>query len=292
MIAFACAVKESDAYRAHAGPGIDLAAERDSERHIVAAVGSVCRSYNLLLDQAAGDDGLEALVIVQEDVQIADPRFCAAVRRALADPQVAVAGCIGATGVASVAWWDAAVTAGRVIHRYPEYGGGELDAFAWARTAAPPAEVDMVAGFLLVLSPWAVRSLRFDEELFLGTGFDLDFCLRARDAGKKVVTADLQVVHHHSLRLIEDPEAWIDAYMRVAQKWDAEIRTNGSRDADWEWRARRAEAEASAARLMGGLEELLRVAHWKQLEAMQNSLSWRITAPLRRLRHRLAKGRS
>ena len=53
---------------------------------------------------------------------------------------------------------------------------------------------------------------------------------------------------------------------------------NGSRDTDWEWRARRAEAEASAARLMGGLEELLRVAHWKQLEAMQNSLSWRMLA--------------
>ena len=30
----------------------------------------------------------------------------------------------------------------------------------------------------------------------------------------------------------------------------------------------------------------------KKLEAMQNSLSWRITAPLRRLRHRLAKGRA
>src|ERR1044072_6599000 len=79
--------------------------------------------------------------------------------------------------------------------------------------------------------------------------------------------------------------------MRGQQKWDAQIRTNGSRHCDWDWRARRAEAEASSARLMGGLEELLRVAHWKQLEAMQNSLSWRITAPLRRLRHRLARGR-
>ena len=43
---------------------------------------------------------------------------------------------------------------------------------------------------------------------------------------------------------------------------------------------------------MGGVEELLRVAHWKQLERMRNTLSWRITAPLRRLRHRLAKGRA
>ena len=106
-----------------------------------------------------------------------------------------------------------------------------------------------------------------------------------------MVTADLQVVHHHSLRLIDNPETWINAYMRVAEKWDEQIPHNGSRDRDWEWRARRAEAEASAARLMGGVEELLRVAHWKQLDAIQNSLSWRITAPLRRLRQRLAQRR-
>lgn len=287
MIAFACAVKESDAYRAHAGPGIELAAERDSERHVVAAVGSVCRSYNLLLDQAAGDDSLEALVIVQEDVQIADPRFCAAVRRALADPQVAVAGCIGATGVASVAWWDAAVTAGRVIHRYPEYGGGELDAFAWARTAAPPAEVDMVAGFLLVLSPWAVRSLRFDEELFLGTGFDLDFCLRARDAGKKVVTADLHVIHHRQLEVIGERDAWIEAHIQLAEKWHGCLPGAPRRLLDWRQRARRAEAERDAAQTQVfstySRREAQLVPLERELTAMTTTLGWRLTAPLRQL---------
>ena len=136
-----------------------------------------------------------------------------------------------------------------------------------------------------------MRNLRFDESLGQIHGYDFDICMQARAAGKKVVTADLQVVHHHSLRLIDNPETWINAYMRVAEKWDEQIPHNGSRDRDWEWRARRAEAEASAARLMGGVEELLRVAHWKQLDAIQNSLSWRITAPLRRLRRRLAQRR-
>ena len=77
----------------------------------------------------------------------------------------------------------------------------------------------------------------------------------------------------------------------MAEKWDSQLPHNGSRDDDWEWRARRAEAEASAARLMGGVDELLRVAQWKELEQMRNSLSWRVTAPLRRLRHRLTAGR-
>ena len=132
---------------------------------------------------------------------------------------------------------------------------------------------------------------RFDESLGKIHGYDFDACMQVRSAGKKVVTADLQVVHHHSLRLIEDVESWINAYMQVAQKWDDKLPHRGSRDGDWELRARRAEAEASAARLMGGLEELLRVAHWKQFDALQNSLSWRVTKPLRAISARMRSRR-
>lgn len=148
-------------------------------------------------------------------------------------------------------------------------------------------EVDSLDGFVMALSPWTMRELRFDESLGKIHGYDFDFCMQVRAAGKKVVTADLQVVHHHSLTLIEDVESWITAYMRVAEKWDAQLPHNGSRDDDWEFRARRAEAEASAARLMGGVQELLRVAHWKELEKLRNSRSWRMLAPARRLAARM-----
>ena len=70
------------------------------------------------------------------------------------------------------------------------------------------------------LSPWAMENLRFDESLGKIHGYDFDFCMQARTAGKKVVTADFQVVHHHSLKLLEDVEGWITAYMQVAEKWD------------------------------------------------------------------------
>ena len=49
---------------------------------------------------------------------------------------------------------------------------------------------------------------------------------------------------------------------------------------------------ASAARLMGGVQELLRVAHWKEIERMRNSLSWRVTAPLRSLGTRVRARRA
>ena len=71
-------------------------------------------------------------------------------------------------------------------------------------------------------------NLRFDESLGQMHGYDFDICMQARAAGKKVVTADLQVVHHHSLRLIDDPESWIKAYMRLAEKWDEQLPHNGS----------------------------------------------------------------
>ena len=45
----------------------------------------------------------------------------------------------------------------------------------------------------MVLSPWAVRELRFDESLGKLHGYDFDICMQARAAGKKVVTADFRV---------------------------------------------------------------------------------------------------
>ena len=82
------------------------------------------------------------------------------------------------------------------------------------------------------MSPWAVRELRFDESLGNLHGYDLDICLQARAAGKKVVTADFRVVHHHSLDLVGDRDGWIAAHMRIADKWSEML----DRDADPDWK--------------------------------------------------------
>ena len=193
MIVFASAMTDPEAYRRYARPGISMAAERDSKIHAFAAVGSVCRSYNLLLERAALEPGLEALVLVQQDVEILDPNFCGKVRRALDDPEVAVVGPIGATGVRSIAWWDGQISSAAPVQRYQRFGSGEIPAFSWKPHDPAPAEVDVVDGRLMVLSPWAVETLRFDESLSLGYGYELDLCLKARAAGRRVMTADLHV---------------------------------------------------------------------------------------------------
>jgi len=296
VIAFGCAITKPDIYARFARPGIERAREPDSLVIPNSSAGSLFRAYNLLLDQVSERDDLEALVVPHQDVEIVDPGFCAKVRRALADPDVGVAGCVGALGVRSMAWWEGAVTWASFTHRYYELGGGELPAFSMhPDRTQPPAyartgEVDTLDGFLLVLAPWTVRNVRFDESLGSFHGYDFDLCLQVRAAGRKVVTEDFKVVHHHSLDLVGDPENWVAAHMRLAEKWDGRMPGVGTAPGDWKARARRAEAEASVAHMLLVSSETRAQARERQLErelsALRGSASWRLTAPLRALKAR------
>jgi hypothetical protein len=288
MIAFGVSITEPEPYRRYAEPGIRAAAEPDSEVHAFAAVGPISRTYNLLLDVAGRRDDLEALVLVHTHTEIADPGFAAKVRAELADPRVAIVGAAGATGVRSIAWWEGAITPSATLHAYEEHGGGELPAYSWAQTRAPAGEVDAVDGSLLILSPWAVRNLRFDEAL-IGHGFDLDVCLQARAAGHTVVATDLRVIQHRALDMIGDPEIWVESHQRVARKWLGRMPDGEPETVDWKARARRAEAEREAARAvtyskaLGSDARVLTLE--RELEAATSTLSWRVTSPLRRINH-------
>jgi len=297
MIAFGCSITAPDVYARCAERGFRRVAEPDSEIVANAAAGSLFRSYNLIMEMVSGREDLEALVLAHQDAEIVDPAFCTKLRRALEDADVGLVGCVGAIDVRNIAWWEGSVTWASFAHRYTEHGGGEVQAFTWGNEAFPgyarTGEVESLDGFMMALSPWAVRNLRFDEELASQIhGYDLDFCLQVREAGKKVMTADFKVVHHHSLELIDDPEVWIEAHMRVAEKWEGRmpgigLPNWGAPHQDWKQRARRAEAEAGAAQLERRSIELRAQARERQLQAeldtVLNSTSWRVTKPLREL---------
>jgi hypothetical protein len=292
MIAFGSAITKPEIYSRYAEVGIRRAAEPDSEVFALPSVGSIFASYNALLDRAAACDGLEALVIVHQDAEIVGEDLCAHARSALSDPEVGVVGCVGAIDVRSIAWWEGSVTLASFVHRYDDHGGGDLPAFSWVWDEAPPyarlGEVDTLDGFLLVLSPWAIHNLRFDESLGQFHGYDFDFCLQVRAAGRKVITADFRAVHHHPLMPFSDPEPWIVAHMKVAEKWEGRIPRVGSGPGSWEERALRAEAGRDVARVVDHSNQLDFEAHARALECaleeLTGSVSWRITAPLRRLR--------
>lgn len=304
MIVFGCSITSPDMYRDAAEKGISLAAEPDSVIIANAAAGSLMRSYNLIIDRAAKLDDVEGLVLVHQDAELTDADFCARIRRALAEPDVGVVGCVGAIDVRNIAWWEGSVTWGSFTHRYKEYGGGQIDAFTFTDDNHPGyarvGEVDTLDGFILVLSPWAIEHVRFDETLGQLHGYDYDFCLQVREAGKKVMTADFKAIHHHSLELVTDQIVWIEAHKRVAEKWlgrmhPAGLPNWGAANDDWKGRALQAEAEAGAERLtrvsiqMKAEAQLRR--HKAELEEITNSTSWRLTHPLRVLGEQVRRRR-
>lgn len=298
MIAFGCAVTKDDVYEACAAPGFALASEPDTELMIYAADGPIFRSYNMVLDRAKQRGGLEALVIVHQDAEIVDADFIPKVREALADPDVALVGCAGAVDVRSIAWWEGSVRWASFTHKFDDFGGGEIPALSWVPdripTYAQTGEVDSIDGFVVAFSPWAIENLRFDETIAGGLhGYDFDICMQVRAAGRKVVTTDLRVVHHHSLNLISDTETWIAAHMHLAEKWQDQLPVVSE---DWHIRARRAEAELSATRLAAGAGRLIWEQRLAQLErrvsVTENSLSWKLTRPLRWLSRLLGTSRA
>jgi len=296
MIAFACSVSEPEPYIRYAAPGIRVAREPDSQVLVFAAMDTLSRTYNLLLHTAGKLDGLEALVLVHPHAEIADPDLCAKVRTALSPEDVAVVGAAGASVVRSLAWWDADVSCGDVTYSYSDHGGGSFAGFPWTAARRPPAEVEAVDGFLLALSPWAVRNLRFDERLALGHGYDVDLCLQARAAGRRVVTADLAVIEHRSLDIISDLELWVESHIALARKWGdqlsgetlaASAAGSSATSRSPQQRARRAEAERECARAIAYFRQL---GYDARVEALQRTLDeltsttpWRLTEPLRRI---------
>jgi hypothetical protein len=293
MIAFASSLTRPDVYERCAQRGFRLAAEPDSEIIAQPAEGSIFTNYNQILERAGKLADLEALVLAHQDVEIADPALCQKVRTAFSDPRVGVVGCVGAIGVRSIAWWEGSVTWASIIHRYPELGGGDFPSLTWSEDDMPPyartGEVDTVDGLIMVLSPWTVRNVRFDESLGSQLhGYDFDLCLQVRAAGRKVLAENLRVIHHHSLALVDDPEPYVQAHMRVAEKWDGRMPHVGVAPGDWKERSRRAEAEAAATRAQVRswqlqIESRIR-QHDRALREVAESTSLRVTAPLRRLK--------
>jgi hypothetical protein len=294
MIAFATSVTVPDVYDSCARKGIERVAEPDSEILAHQTTGSLFRNYNLILDKVRELPDLEALVLVHQDAELIDDDFCATVRQALSDPDAAIVGCVGAIGVRSIAWWEGAVTWASFIHRYEEIGGGDFTAMTYDKGEAPSfsetGEVDSIDGFVMVLSPWAVRELRFDESLGKLHGYDFDFCCQARAAGKKVMTADFRAIHNHSLDLISEPDAWTDAYIRLAEKWEGKLLHHHAEVQDWRARALRAEAEAACAMGIAQSNELKFQAASRLLERVESSPSWRLTKPLRTLKRLFRRG--
>jgi GT2 family glycosyltransferase len=209
VIAFAACVASPSTFAGCALHGLRRVAEDDVVFAELTTTTSILEAYNEALDHFADVRGLEALVLLHEDTELLDPQFCTRVRETLrSDPAIAIVGAVGARDVRSLAWWH-----GDMAGRVNESRGLIDHGFAHP-------EVDAVDGLLLVLSPWAVRHLRFDADTYTGFhAYDVDLCFAARAAGRRVVVADLPLVHH-TKGGYGDRIAWDAADAAFRAKWE------------------------------------------------------------------------
>jgi GT2 family glycosyltransferase len=207
VIGFAACVGSPDKLAAYGAPGLKLAMEPDSVFAELTTASSIHEAYNEALEHFAAYEDLEALVLLHEDTEILDAGFCDKVRAALRDPGVAIAGPIGARGVRSLAWWEG------------EIAGAVAETRGTVAFDASDPDVDGLDGLMLVLSPWAVRTLRCDTATFSGFhAYDLDLCFQARAAGRAVRVAPL-AVFHHTKGGYGDETAWRAANAAFTAKW-------------------------------------------------------------------------
>lgn len=164
-------------------------------------------AYNTILDAYRGR-GMDAVILLHDDLEITDPNAEATFLAALADPDVALVGVCGGKGDRSLAWWNSE----SIGHQMTD--SGMLD--FGARTG----DVAFIEGSIMVFSPWAVENLRFDTQYPGFLGYD-DICLTARAMGKRVTVVDVDT-HHHSTVGFKSPAiaaAWDVAEQIFLAKW-------------------------------------------------------------------------
>jgi Glycosyltransferase like family len=214
MIAFGVPVTDVSAYERFALPAIRRVAEADSLILTRSGV-SIQQAYNEMLDEAAASAELEAVVLLHQDIVIDQPDFNARLRSVLAEDEVGLVGVVGARGVSRIGWFEGTEPIGRIGALVFD----DLLRLGW-REPFEPYDVDAIDGSLIAFSPWAVRNLRFDmrfaESFF---GYDSDISLQARACGKRVVVADLWLVHDSIGKIAERRGSWVRAAIEFDRKW-------------------------------------------------------------------------
>ena len=211
MIVFGTAVSDPAVYEEAALPGIERAAEPDSAVLIRTGL-PIRRAYDELMDEAAALDGLEALVLPHQDLELTDDSLPARVRRLFADPRAGLLGSLGARNVTLHLW-----LASRELYGTVAATGVER------RFSSGVQEVDGVDGALLVLAPWVVRALRFGEPPGVPFhGYDAEIGFRVRAHGGRVLCDDIPHFHHRVAK--DDYGAQRRAGVALARSWDPALR--------------------------------------------------------------------
>ena len=216
MLAFATAVSDRAVYEEIALPAIRRVAEPDSLVLTREGFDSIQQPYNELLDEAACHPDLEALVLLHQDLELLDDTLPGRLRRVFEDPRAGLLGALGGRLSKLHCWLTPDRVFGFAIGPNPREPKS-------LRISVGPHEVDGVDGALLVLAPWAVRTVRFDAANGGHFhGYDVDVGCRVRALGGTVICEDIPCRHHTMLK--SDYAAQRAAGVALARMWDPALR--------------------------------------------------------------------
>jgi Glycosyltransferase like family len=211
VIAYGVCIGSDERFARFAEPGILRAAGPDPVVLKRWEQKSIFAAYNSILTEARELRDLEALVLLHDDTELQDAGLEPKLKELFSDPSIGLAGAIGASHVTSLAWWEAERHGRASWNGFPGEGP-RVDDFG-----VETVDVDSVDGFLLVLSPWVVEHLRFDDQTFHGFyGYAADFSFSVRRSGKRVVISDFPLHHHDRFR---DRRGFAQANVRWRAKW-------------------------------------------------------------------------
>ena len=175
-------------------------------------IRGIAAVYNDFVREARTRSDCEALVLLHDDVEIVDPNFRAKILAAVREERVGVVGTVGAADLHSAGWWAGRYTAGRVFESRGSMQPGP-----------PRADVDVVDGLLMAISPRAFH-IMFDEQMCPRFhGYDVDYCLQVRAAGLRVTVRPIEVLHR-TKGGFGDWDTYSDAARAIAAKWPKYIR--------------------------------------------------------------------
>ncbi len=180
-----------------------------ADRPLIALSGqtSIAAAYNTILG-GYQHAGLDALILLHDDLQIVDPDADAKLLAALAGPDVMLAGVAGGSGRGGLAWWNQDPVGHQVTDAMNiDFGRRSGD-------------VTLLEGSLLAFSPAAIATLRFDIRFEGFHGYDEIGMQVIADNGRCVVV-DVDTHHHNAMgfKSAASHAEWLRADELYREKW-------------------------------------------------------------------------
>lgn len=212
VLVFGCCVGPSGKFGAVAAPSLVETMTPGDVLIQEQGADGICAAYNRIIDQARTIDDCEGVVLLHDDTSLG-ARAREQLVGALRETGVGVVGVVGGRGLFGPQWVHAR-------HR----AGYANDFYGRRRYGPSTADVDVVDGLLLALSPSAFRVVRFDAEAFPAFhGYDTDYCLQVRDAGHRVRVVHIDYIHRDK-GMVGDSEAFDASARALTQRWPERIR--------------------------------------------------------------------